>query len=292
MASELLPRQQRRRQQAWRGVAVFAVALALIAGLGWVFRGQLGLLGSTPPPTATAPARGAAAPATAPSPAAGGTPTAAPAVANLLATATPTPAPAQPTPGPTSALAPTAPPEVDGNAGGGQTTDPALVPLVDLLPAAEQVPDGLEASRTAERDETEVVGSLGGEDEAALLEAETLLDDWGWEGNAFRDFEGQTESGTYALNVSVHRFADETAADNALVFFSDKILPAGYTVDDTVEPVGDAIRLLVGAPEGDPISVVYMRVGPVMYRIGGTAAAAVGDPTADVLAVARAVAGQ
>lgn len=273
LGGELLPRQERRRQQAWRGVAVFVLALALIGGLGYVFRDTL--LPSNPAPTATAPAAALVSSPAAPA----ATPTAAPAVANLLATATPTPAPARPTPAPTATPAPAD----AGASDAAPASDSALVPLVDLLPTANEVPAGLAVITTDERSESQVEVSLGGTPEDAQL-----LDEWGWAGNAFRDFEGETASGTYALNVSVHRFADDASADDALVYFSDKIV--GDYADAEIEPLGDGVRLLVGAPAGDPTSVIYMRVGSTLYRIGGTASASVGgDPTADVIAVAQAL---
>lgn len=276
LGGELLPRQERRRQQAWRGVAVFVLALALIAGLGYAFSDTLLPRGPAPSPTAPA------GPALAASPAA--TPTAAVAIANLLATATPTPAPAQPTSAPTATPGPAAAGASTSDAGA--ASDQALVPLVDLLPTTADVPDGLTLVTTDERSESEVVASLGGTDEDARL-----LSDWGWEGNAFNDFTGSTANGTYALNVSIHRFADDASADDALIYFSDKIVgeASGYS-EAEIEPLGDAVRLLVGTPAGDPTSVIYMRDGSVMYRIGGTAAADVaGDPTADVIAVAQAL---
>ncbi len=276
IAGELLPRQARRRQQAWRGVAVFVLALALIGGLGYAFRDTLLPRGPEPSPTAPAPALAA-------SPAAPvATPTAAPAIANLLATATPTPEPVREAAAPTATPAPAA---ANGNTSDAPpANDLALVPLVDLLPATTDVPSGLTLVTTDERSESEVVTSLGGTDEDARL-----LSDWGWEGNAFNDFTGGTANGTYALNVSIHRFADDASADDALIYFSDKIVPAGYA-DAEIQPLGDGVRLLTGAPDGDPTSVIYMRDGAVLYRIGATAAADVGgDPTADVIAVAQAL---
>ncbi len=192
----------------------------------------------------------------------------------------PTPAPVREESAPTATPAPAIAANGD-TSDGAPATDLALVPLEDLLPTAAEVPDGLTLATTDQRSESAVVTSLGGTDEDAQL-----LDDWGWQGNAFNDYTGSTANGTYALNVSIHRFADDASADDALVYFSDKIVPAGYA-EAEIEPLGDAVRLLTGAPDGDPTSVIYMRDGSVLYRIGGTAAADVGDPTADVIAVGQ-----
>lgn len=177
----------------------------------------------------------------------------------------------------TAVAAPDAEPQsaVDGEQAG----------LIALLPDVDDVPAGLVAAATDERSEQEVAESLGGTDRDARL-----LDRWGWEGNVFRDFIGSTANGTYALNVAVHQFADDASADDALIYFSDKIVPAGYA-EAEIEPLGDAVRLLTGAPVGDPTAIAYLRVGAVLYRIGATAADdAGGDPAPDVLAVARAIA--
>ena len=147
------------------------------------------------------------------------------------------------------------------------------------------MPAGLVLVDEAERSKEEVIDALGGTEEAAQL-----LDDWGWSGNAFRDFIAdetrRPPGGTTFLNVSVHRFADAESAANAMVFFSDQVI-FGQGLQEVEPPaIGESARLLVGAPDGVPLSVLYAQEGPIMYRIGGSTASADGDPTADVLTVA------
>jgi hypothetical protein len=43
--------------------------------------------------------------------------------------------------------------------------------------------------------------------------------------------------------------------------------------------------LLVGAPDGVPLAVLYAQEGPILYRIGGSTKSATDDPTSDVLGV-------
>jgi hypothetical protein len=137
----------------------------------------------------------------------------------------------------------------------------------------------------AERSKEEVIAALGGTEEAAQL-----LDDWGWSGNAFRDFiadeEAPPASGTTFLNVSVHRFADPEAAANALIVFSDKVIVDQGLQEVEPPAIGETARLLKGAPDGVPLTVLYAQQGPIMYRIGGSTESPDGDPTADVLTVA------
>src|SRR4051812_2845505 len=215
-ASPLLPRRQRRQRGALRGIAVAVVLIAAVAALGWVFRDAVRGLIIPPPPSPAAVAL-----VTAP-----GTPEPAPesaALPNALATVTPTAEPrstANPKPAaesPSQAADATKPAEPD------HTISAQTQPLLDLLPTQDQVPAGLVLANEAERSKEEVIAALGGTEEAAQL-----LDDWGWSGNAFRDFiadkDAPPESGTTFLNVSVHRFADPASAANAMVFFSDQVI--------------------------------------------------------------------
>jgi hypothetical protein len=274
----LLPRRQRRQRRALRGIAVAVVLIAAVAAMGWVFRDAVrGLI--VPP----APSPAAEALVSAP-----GTPTAAPesaALPNALATVTPTAEP--------RSMA-TREPEAESPSGAVEATEPAepdrdisaqTQPLLDLLPGQEQVPAGLIQVDEAERSKEEVIAALGGTEEAGQL-----LDDWGWSGNAFRDFiadeDAPPESGTTFLNVSVHRFADSEAAANAMIFFSDQVISVQGLEEVEPPAIGESARLLRGAPDGVPLSVLYAQDGPIMYRIGGSTPSPDGDPTADVLTVA------
>ena len=280
----LLPRRQRRQRKALRGIGFAVVAIALIVALGWFFRDAVrGLIApAAPSPTVEAQVTVPGTPA-APQSAA---------LPNALATVTPT-AEAQETATPE--------PEEQAPAAADEATEPEepdrdisaqTLPLLELLPTQAQVPAGLGLVDEAERSKAEVVAALGGTEEAAQL-----LDDWGWSGNAFRDFIADDTAvvpgGTTFLNVSVHRFADAEAAANAMVFFSDQVI-FGQGLEEVEPPaVGETARLLRGAPDGVPLSVLYAQEGPIMYRIGGSTSTVEGDPTADVLMVAgEIIAGQ
>jgi hypothetical protein len=261
-----------------RGIAVAVVLIAAVAALGWIFRDAVRGLIVPPAPSPTTEAL-----VTAP-----GTPAAAPesaALPNALAAVTPT---AEPRPtatreqeeeSPALAVDATEPAEPD------RDISAQTLPLLELLPTQEQVPAGLILVDEAERSKEEVIAALGGTEEAAQL-----LDDWGWSGNAFRDFiadeDAPPESGTSFLNVSVHRFADAESAANAMVFFSDQVI-FGQGLEEVEPPaIGESARLLRGAPDGVPLAVLYAQQGPIMYRIGGSTDSPDGDPTADVLTVA------
>lgn len=280
----LLPRRQRRQRGALRGVVVAAVAIGAILAVGWFFRDAVRGFVDPPAPTPTVVAQ-AAAPGT---PAPAGETAALP---NALATVTPAPeleVAATPTPAPEDepALAQGIPSEGEETLGEpDRDISSETLPLLELLPTQAQLPPGLVLADEAERSQAEVVSSLGGTEEASQL-----LDEWGWSGNAFRDFiadpQAPPPTGTTFLNVSVHRFADAESANDAMVVFSDYVIFNQGLQRQDAPAIGDDAILLVGVPEGIPLAVLYAQDGPILYRIGGSSGAAEADPTSDVLAVA------
>ena len=278
----LLPRRQRRQRGVLRGVLATAAVIAAIAILGWFFRDAVrGVFAPSPPePTpVVAVVDDGATPAAAPTSAA---------LPNALATVTPTPQAAQTsTPEPEEPVLVAADEEPEDPAARDRDISADTLPLLDFLPTQEQLPSGLILADEAERSKAEVVDQLGGTDEASQL-----LDDWGWSGNAYRDYiaadEAPPPSGTTFLNVSVHRFASPDAAETALVFFSDQVI-FGQGLQEVEPPaIGETARLLVGQVADANLAVLYAQQGPIMYRIGGSAPVG-GDPTGDVLAVAAAI---
>ena len=299
MAGEepLLPRQQRRQRSALRGVLGTLLVVAALAALAWYFRAPLQNLISPAPPSPTVVAQPVSigenpeAPAAATPQAADEAPESA-ALPNALATVTPTPARATATAAPDDAEQQVA---EDADVPAAEQEEPdrdisaQTLPLLDFLPTQEQVPAGLVLADEAERSKQDVAAALGGTDEAFQL-----LDDWGWSGNAFRDFVLPQDAepgpgGTTFLNVSVHRFADAQSAANALVFFSDQVVISQGLQDVEAPVIGETARLLTGAPDGVPLTILYVQDGPIMYRMGGSSANIDSDPTGDVLAVAQAI---
>jgi hypothetical protein len=238
VAAPLLHRRQRRQRGALRAIAAAFAVIAIIAGLGWFFRDTLRTLVAPPAPSATvvAPSLGIATPAVETPPEE---------VANALATVTPTVAarPKATSPPEPSAVSTRAMDVANTNDAGGDISAQTR-PLLDLLPTQEQVPAGMILTNEAERSKAEVVEQLGGTDEAAQL-----LDDWGWSGNAYRDFvaDPDTDSpGTLSfLNVSVHRFADAESAAKAMVFFSDQVIFVQGLEEVEAPAIGETARLLM-----------------------------------------------
>lgn len=165
--------------------------------------------------------------------------------------------------------------------------DNPTAPLADLLPTVDGLPAGFSVLNEGDRSEADVVAALGDTQEAA-----TLLADWGWAGNSFRDFSLNQEASpgaTIYYSVSINRFADPESAENALTYFADYVVEILGLADVEVPPVGESVRALNGAPEGVAFTVLYIQQGSLLYRIAGSANSEGADPTDDVVAFAQAV---
>lgn len=162
--------------------------------------------------------------------------------------------------------------------------------LMAMLPDASAMPQGLDAVTEGSRTQEGVVDALGGSRDAA-----TRLEEWGWSGNAERLFQPSDpaavpQEATSFISVSVHGFASEQAAAEALPYYSDILLNLGYADLPPVE-IGSASRLMVMPQEdGGTEIALYVQDGAVLYRFGGFSLA--GDPTLDVLSVASQTIGQ
>ena len=284
----LVPRHQRRRRRLARAAALLLVLVAGLGAAGYYVADRLldddgddGRAAVAPLATASpSVAAGVASPPAAPT-------TARSAASSLIATVTPTPASQTAT-----AVADAAATEPE-EAAAAPTRTPAAVageqpPLEELLPTEEEVGLGLSVSIEDTRTAEQVAEQLGG-----TAEVSQLLTEWGWSGNAFREFSdaaGALPPGSTSFaSVSVHRFGSPAAADEALTYFSDYVVAIQGLTDFDVQPVGDRVRALVGAPEGLPLVVLYVQDGADLFRIGGSSNTADGDPTADVLQLARKV---
>ncbi len=285
----LLPRQQRRQRKALRGVAITLLFVGLIAALGWFFRDAFRDLISPPPPAPTVVAQtGDESNANVAAPGTPGAPTSA-ALPNALATVTPTPpAAATATAAQDAELALDEQPAADSQpAEPDRDISAQTLPLLDFLPTQDQIPEGMFLSDEAERSKSEVVDALGGTEEASQL-----LDDWGWSGNAFRNFsktDPEVPGGASFIYVSVHRFSDSDSAAKALVYFADQGVLLQGLEDVGTPALGESARQLQGAPDGYPVTVLYAQEGPIMYRVFGSSQSADTDPTDDVLATAAAI---
>ncbi len=294
---DLVPRRDRHRQRIARNILISLLAIVALGAIGWTVRDRF----FTAPPddqnlaqiAPTEPADSAIVVADT-SPAAGEEPpTQAPLVNNLLATSTPTPPPANQQAGAADA-------EGDETEAGNDAADPAAptqpaaqpsedIDVAALMPTAEELPvQGLSSTGSGERSLSEVAATFGSAEAAA--EAEQFLTDLGWSENVFVDFAAGDPSllapdATTVLTVSVHEFADQAAASEALPYFSNVVVAVQGFSEGQADPIGDEIRLLRGVSEDGTTNVAaYIVDGPLLYRIGGSSPA--GDPTGHVLQLA------
>lgn len=171
---------------------------------------------------------------------------------------------------------------------GSGDTDEALPPeqLKELLPDEGIMPEGLTESSDNERSLEEVVGALGDSPEV-----QENLEDWGWSGNVERTFQapdpGALEpDATTVVLVSIHGFAGEDAAGEALTFYADALAASGHEEGEGPELGDGATRLLsTTGEEGETIVSLYVQQGGVVYRIVGISPG--GDPTSVVTDVAE-----
>lgn len=292
----LLPRQQRRRRRLIQTALAGLLVLGGIGGAGYyLLEDRLtddddptpqAIAASSPAAVATAFPSGTTAPtAAAPTdPPSGGV--AAPATATVPA-ADPTAASAAPTEPPARASRPavrrTAEPTPDPE----DAAEPP--PLEELLPTAADVPSDLTEIEDGTRTEEEVAANLGTDDAAERLTA------YGWQANLVRNFVAADPSvlpadSTSAVSVSVHRFADAESAAEALTYFSDRVVATLGFEEFDIGALGESRRGLQGVNgEGVAEAIAYVQAGTDLFRIGGIATTAEGDPSIDVLEVAEAV---
>jgi hypothetical protein len=159
------------------------------------------------------------------------------------------------------------------------------VRAADVLPSVNDLPDGFEMTREGELKKADVVAALGEGSEA-------LLTEWKWRENAFREFtiEGADPETTFFLSVSVHRTGGREGAEKLLDSLADVLASIpGYEEAD-VEKIGDQTRALTNTSEGANLYALYVRQGSLVFRLGGSSAT--GDPSDDVIALAKQLVGE
>lgn len=295
---ELVPRRTRHRQRIARNILLAVLVVAAIGVLGWNVRDRFfanppgqNLAQVAPTAPANQPAAGADG---SPAAADGTAPTQAPPANNLLATSTPTPASAGENRAITGSDVEDEEPTATAAAAAGEAEEPAdeeaPADLASLLPDETELPvQGLVENNNGSRTLTEVVTNVA-TDADAQAEAEQLLESWGWQQNPYRDFAAPdpaalSPDATTVLTVSIHQFANQAAASEALTYFSNVVVAVQGFDEGQADPVGDEIRLLRGVGEDGTTNVAaYIVDGPLLFRIGGSSPA--GDPTGHVLQLA------
>ena len=177
----------------------------------------------------------------------------------------PPPPPITPTPTPTP---PPPPPP----------SPPLPPPLLDELPLPHATCFRIEGDGNLTFDE--LTARLGGTEEAR-----DLLQDWGWQGSAYRIFAcDEPPDGELSwVEINAHRFGDTTSAQQAVDYFAAVLAEMTGQMRGPQPAVGDyAVSL------GNPDAVtIYASQGPVLVRVTGVAPS--GIPFGSVQAVTQAV---
>lgn len=163
--------------------------------------------------------------------------------------------------------------------------------LEDLLPGESDLPVEMSLTIDEERTQDELATLFGpGPDET-----NTLLQEWGWLANTYREFGAESAAAdsftTTSLSVSAHQFDSESGASQALNYFmADSASTYGIAetpvgLDAGLEPLGNEARALAGPSDDENMVILYVRIDAFMVRVSGTSPS--GDPTADVETLAR-----
>jgi hypothetical protein len=137
------------------------------------------------------------------------------------------------------------------------------------LPELGDVPDGMVLTEKGGRGAAEIVATFPDPADAAERFVE-----WGWQGNAYRDF--ASPDGTTLVSVSLHRFADAQSASEALPYLADARREALGLESIAVGEVGDQAEAVGGAVAAGREASLYVRDGAVVARV--TVVASTGDP--------------
>ena len=290
---DLVPRRERHRQRIARNILLAVLLVAGLGVLGWNIRDRffnqppnqnVAQVAATQPPSVSAVNSEGTPPAS----------DAAPTQANnLLATSTPTPENAtqgqESVNSESNAVVPAATEASDTEPE--PETAAAPIDLDALLPTEAQLPvEGLVLVNSGDRTLADVAGTFGSDE--ASTEAEEFLSNLGWSANVFNEFSAEPgvlpPDATSYLSVSIHQFADQPAASEALPYFSNVVVAVQGYSEGQADPIGDEIRLLRGVGEDGTTNVAaYIVDGRLLYRIGGSSPA--GDPTGHVLQLAEMV---
>lgn len=161
--------------------------------------------------------------------------------------------------------------------------------LSPLLPAEEEVPDGLTLVEEGSRSLQEIADSF-----PDPADARRKLQQWGRDANVYRNFSGTgdsvTKNGTFWLEVSLHRFSSTQNATSAADYFAAGRQAAmdipGVPVERIAKPT-----IAIGGQTGDGFeTTIYTVAGPVLVRVTAIAERD-GNPVEDATAVARVVVG-
>ena len=120
-------------------------------------------------------------------------------------------------------------------------------------------------------------------------EAARRLQEWGWQGTAYREFmcDNPPPGAAGWIDVSVHRFGSAEAAQEALDYSADARIAATGLQPAPATSIGDRTAAMIGPASNGDEYTLYASAGPVMVRVTGISPSAA--PISDVTAVMQAI---
>jgi hypothetical protein len=141
--------------------------------------------------------------------------------------------------------------------------------LVTMLPTLDDLPAGFVLREEGARGADEITQTFPNPADAAQR-----FNAWGWQENAYRDF--ATADDAISISVSLHRFADDAAASDALSYLAEARQDLLGLAPNGVAELGDQVEAIAGEVAERQEASVYVRRGPIVARITVTASS--GDP--------------
>jgi hypothetical protein len=246
----------------WIALASFAALLLTTADLGWTGLGAEALAMRVASPRAASPAA---------SPSTGASPVASP----------------------RAQVSPVASPRTEASGTlqdlgvGGGNAEPSLTTLKDMLPAEDDVPEGLVLTEDRARTLEQVSGAYG--DPTDMMQR---FEGWGWQGNVVRTFAAPDgaapplESTTY-LSISIDRFGSPAAAADAIAYAIEDELAQSGLEEVLFWEMGDQARAIAGTTAGGNEVIAFVQRRNEMIVVDVVSPR--GDPMADAVAVAETI---
>jgi hypothetical protein len=172
---------------------------------------------------------------------------------------------------------------VQSPSGSRTVMQPTAGSLLDALPLDHATCFSVEGE--GEMDVPAVIERLATDDGASAT-----LQNLGWEGGVYRQFACKPPPGRVGwVDISVHRFPDAAAADEAVAYFAASRAESMDLQSVPATTIGDSSAALSGHAVNGTEYSLYLSQGPLLYAVTGVAPDSGSEPRADVEAIATAL---
>ncbi|HEV2526992.1 MAG TPA: hypothetical protein VGT61_00860 [Thermomicrobiales bacterium] len=141
------------------------------------------------------------------------------------------------------------------------------------------VPAGLVEIERGSRSLDQIADGFPNPDDARIF-----LFSWGFGGNVYFNYAGETNAGTTSLEVSLHLFDSSFSAADALAYYAAGRVESLGLDPIPVAVIGDEVLAVAGDRDGASEVTFYVRTGTVLVRVSAVAPS--GDPYDDAMQTA------